>query len=95
MWHLSCCLLVDATLSPSMRGTQREEKWLEMIKLMRQLMVILMLGVLSAGAFAQKKDKDKRPPKEKVVVVTNDRKDNRPPPKNNNQRPDRRNRPDN
>jgi len=66
-----------------------------MIKLMRQLMVILMLGVLSAGAFAQKKDKDKRPPKEKVVVVTNDRKDNRPPPKNNNQRPDKRGRPDN
>ena len=77
MWHLSCCFLVDATLSPSMRGTRREEKWLKMVKLIRELLVIMMLGVVSVGAFAQKKDKDKRPPKEKVVVVTNDRKDNR------------------
>jgi hypothetical protein len=63
----------------------------EMIKLIRELLVIMMLGVVSVGAFAQKKDKDKRPPKEKVVVVTNDRKDNRPPPRNSNERP----RPDN
>ena len=78
-----------------MRGIRREEKWLEMIKLIRQLLVILMLGVVSAGAFAQKQDKDKRPPKEKVVVVTNDRKDNRPPPRNSNQqpKPDKRNKP--
>jgi hypothetical protein len=45
-----------------------------------------MLGVVSAGAFAQK-DRDKRPPKEKVVVVTNSNKDNRPPPRNSNERP--------
>jgi hypothetical protein len=65
---------------------------LKMIKLMRELLVIMMLlGVVSTGAFAQKKDKEKRPPKEKAVVVTNDRKDNRPPPRNSNQRP----RPDN
>lgn len=56
-----------------------------MIKLLRQLMVILMLGVVSAGAFAQRKDRDKRPPKEPVVVITNDRKDQRPPPQNTNQ----------
>ena len=67
-----------------------------MIKLMRELLVIAMLGVVSVGAFAQKKDQDKRPPKEKVIVVTNNNKDNRPPPRNNNQqpKPDKRGRPD-
>jgi len=66
-----------------------------MIKLMRELLVIAMLGVVSVGAFAQKKDQDKRPPKEKVIVVTNNNKDNRPPPRNNNQQPkDKRGRPD-
>lgn len=70
-----------------MRVTRREEKLLKMIKLMRELLVILMLGVVSTGAFAQKKDKDKRPPKEPAKVITNDRKDNRPPPRNSNQRP--------
>lgn len=71
-----------------------------MIKLLRQLLVIAMLGVVSAGgAFAQGKgrDKDKRPPKEPVKVITNDRKDNRPPPRNDQQRPkpDNRRRPNN
>lgn len=67
-----------------------------MIKLMRELLVIAIIGVVSAGAFAQKKDRDKRPPKEKVIVVTNANKGNRPPPRNDNQRPrpDRRGRPD-
>ena len=68
-----------------------------MIKLMRELLVIAMLGVVSVGAFAQKRDRDnKRPPKEKVIVVTNANKGNRPPPRNDNQRPrpDRRERPD-
>jgi hypothetical protein len=70
-----------------------------MIKLLRQLLVIAMLGVVSAGAFAQRKGgQDKRPPKEPVKVITNDRKDkdNRPPPRNTNQRPkpDKRDRPD-
>ena len=74
--------------------TRREEKRLKMIKLMRELMVILLLGVVSAGAFAQRKDKDKRPPKEKVVVVTNSNKDNRPPPRNSNQQPRPRPRPE-
>ncbi len=66
-----------------------------MIKLMRELLVIAMLGVVSTGAFAQKKDRDKRPPKEKVIVVTNANKGNRPPPRNDNQkpRPDKRGRP--
>ena len=68
-----------------------------MIKLLRQLLVIAMLGVVSAGAFAQRKGgQDKRPPKEPVKVITNDRKDNRPPPRNTNERPkpDKRERPD-
>ena len=46
-----------------------------------------MLGVVSAGAFAQRKDQDKRPPKEPVKVITNDRKDQRPPRPNTNQPP--------
>jgi hypothetical protein len=69
-----------------------------MIKLLRQLfLVIAMLGVVSAGAFAQRKDQDKRPPKEPAKVITNDRKDQRPPPRNTNQQPpkkDKREKPD-
>ena len=57
-----------------------------MIKLFRELLVIAMLGVVSVGASAQRRDQDKRPPKEPVKVVTNDRKDQRPP-RNDNQRP--------
>jgi hypothetical protein len=68
-----------------------------MIKLMRQFLVIAMLGVLSAGAFAQRRgqDRDKRPPKEPAKVITNDRKENRPPPRNTNdkRRPERPKRP--
>jgi len=57
-----------------------------MIKLLRQLLLaIAMLGVVSAGAFAQRKDQEKRPPKEPAKVITNDRKDQRPPPQNTNQ----------
>ena len=56
---------------------------LEMKKLIRDLMIVVMLGVVSAGAFAQKnRDEDKRPPKEPVKVITNDRKE-KPPPNNN------------
>lgn len=54
-----------------------------------------MLGVVSAGAFAQKpgKGEEKRPPKERVKVTTNDRKDN-PPPRNTNQpKPDNKKKP--
>ena len=68
-----------------------------MIKLMRKLLVIAMLGVVSAGAFAQKRGQDKRPPKEPVKVITNDRKDQRPPKQNNKQdkpKQDNRRRPD-
>ena len=68
-----------------------------MIKLLRKgLLVMAMLGVVSAGAFAQRKDQDKRPPKEPVKVITNDRKDQRPPRQNTNQPPpkDNRRRPD-
>ena len=66
-----------------------------MIKLLRELLVIAMLGVVSVGAFAQRKGQDKRPPKEPAKVITNDQKNQRPP-KNNDQRPPKgnRNRPD-
>ena len=66
-----------------------------MIKLMRELLVIAMLGVVSVGAFAQRKDQDKRPPKEPAKVITNDQKNQRPP-KNNDRPPKQgnRNRPD-
>ncbi|HSE17968.1 MAG TPA: hypothetical protein VLB46_13010 [Pyrinomonadaceae bacterium] len=57
-----------------------------MIKLLREgLLVMAMLGMVSAGAFAQRKDQDKRPPKEPAKVITNDRKDQRPPRENTNQ----------
>ena len=55
-----------------------------MKKLVRNLVVVAMLGIVSAGAFAQKKNDDKRPVKEPVKVITNDRKD-KPPPQNSNQ----------
>ena len=59
-----------------------------MIKLLRKLLVVMaMLGVVSTGTFAQRKDQDKRPPKEPAKVITNDRKDQRPPPNSNQQRP--------
>ena len=66
-----------------------------MIKLMRKgLLVLAMLGVVSAGAVAQRKDQDKRPPKEPAKVITNDRKDQRPPKQNTNQPPPKRDKPD-
>jgi hypothetical protein len=57
-----------------------------MKKLLRNLMVVTMLGVASAGAFAQKRgEQDKRPPKEPVKVV--EKKENRPPPQQNSNQP--------
>ena len=56
-----------------------------MMRLVRQIVVLLMLVVVPMGAFAQRgrdKDQDKRPPKEPVKVIEN-RKDNRPPPNSN------------
>lgn len=67
-----------------------------MMKLIREFLVIAMLGVVTTGAFAQRKDRDKRPPKEKVIVVTNSNKGNRPPPPPRDRdkpRPDKRGRP--
>jgi hypothetical protein len=61
------------------------------------VLVLAMLGVVSAGAFAQRKDQDKRPPKEPAKVITNDRKDQKPPKQNTNQQPpkrDKRDKPD-
>ena len=62
-----------------------------MIKQLREiLLVIAILGVVPAGAFAQRKDQDKRPPKEPAKVITNDRKDQRPPKQNPNPPPPKR-----
>lgn len=56
-----------------------------MMRLARQIVVVLMLALVPMGAFAQRgRDQDKRPPKEPVKVIEN-RKDNRPPP--NKERP--------
>ena len=38
-----------------------------------------MMGALSTGAFAQGRDKDKRPPKEPVKVIDGKGGSNRPP----------------
>ncbi len=77
-----------------MRAIKHEEAQLKMIRFVRQIVVVAMLGVVSAGAFAQRKDKDqdKRPPKEPVKVIEN-RKDNRPPPNNNRPKDDNRKKP--
>src|SRR3569832_236625 len=84
-WHLSCCLPSSASLLPPAQKLARGEM-VEMLNLLRQLLlVIAMLGMVSAGAFAQRKDQDKRPPKEPAKVITLDRKDQRHPPKNSNQ----------
>jgi hypothetical protein len=81
---------------PPMRGNKAMRRHiLEMTRLLRNLLVVMMLGIVSAGAFAQKpgQGQDKRPPKERVRVTTNDRKDN-PPPRNTNQpKPDKNKRP--
>jgi len=69
-----------------MRGTHCVRRHrLEMKKFARDLLVVAMLSTVSIGAFAQKRDQDKRPPKEPVKVITNDRKENRPPQQNSNQ----------
>ena len=95
--HLAFILLLRGRrISFSLlRDNWHEEKRLEMIKRLRELLVIAMLGVvLAGGAFAQKPDRDKRPPKEPVKIKTND-KDQRPPRNSNQQRPkpDKPNRP--
>ena len=68
-----------------------------MIKLLREfLLAIAMLGMVSAGAVAQRKDQDKRPPKE-PAKVTSPGKDQKPPRQNPNQPPpkrEKRDRPD-
>ena len=86
LWHLYCSV-PEWRISFSLLCARRrhEEARAGMKKLVRDLVVVAMLGIFSIAAFAQKgQDKDKRPPKETVRVV--DKKDNnRPPPQNNNQ----------
>jgi hypothetical protein len=67
-----------------------EEARLEMKKLIPKLITVMMLCLVSAGSFAQKRDDGKRPPKETTKVVVPDKKDkpqqNPEKPKNNDKR---------
>ena len=58
-----------------------------MMKLLREIMVVGLLAAVSAGAFAQRRDQDKRPPKDPGRVVTQDKQRNPPPPPQNSNRP--------
>ncbi len=53
---------------------------LKMSNLVRKLLVVVMMGAISTGAFAQGKGKDKRPPKDPVKVIDGKGGSNRPPP---------------
>jgi hypothetical protein len=67
----------------------------KMMRLVRQIVVLLMLAVVPMGVFAQRgrgQGQDKRPPKEPVKVIEN-RKDNRPPPNSNRPKPDNKKKP--
>jgi hypothetical protein len=55
-----------------------------MFDLKRKLLAVAIGGLLSMGAFAQRKGDDKRPPKENPRVVVAP-KGEKPPPRNNNQ----------
>ena len=78
-----------------MRVTRHEEAQVKMMRLVRQIVVLLMLAVVPMGAFAQRKgqgDKDKRPPKDPVKVIEN-RKDKPPPPNKDRPKKDDRKKP--
>lgn len=77
-----------------MRARKHEEAQVKMMRLARQIVVLLMLAVVPVGAFAQRKGQDKRPPKEPVKVIEN-RKDKPPPPKNDRPKKDNKKRPKN
>ena len=55
-----------------------------MFDLKRKLLAVAIGGLLSMGAFAQKRGDEKRPPKENPRVVVTP-KGEKPPPQNNNQ----------
>ena len=66
-----------------------------MMRLVRQIVVLMMLAVVPMGAFAQRgrgQGQDKRPPKEPVKVIEN-RKDKPPPPKNDRPKGDKNKKP--
>jgi hypothetical protein len=56
-----------------------------MFKLRQKLLAVAIGLAVSAGAFAQKREGDKRPPKGDDVKVVVQPKGERPPPSNNNQ----------
>ena len=55
-----------------------------MFDLKRKLLAVAIGGLISMGAFAQKKGDERRPPKDNPRVVVQP-KGERPPPQNNNQ----------
>jgi len=71
--------VTGASLSPSHARKLHEEAQVKMMRLVRQIAVLLILAIMPVGAFAQRKGQDKRPPKPPVKVIENP-KDNRPPP---------------
>lgn len=73
-----------ASLSPSYARDCMRRLRVQMKKFLRNLVVMAMLGVVSTGAFAQRKGDDKRPPKEPGKVVTPDKREPPPPPQNSN-----------
>lgn len=85
-----------ASLSPSHARNLHEEAQVKMVRLFRQMVVLAMLVVVPAGAFAQRKDRDKRPPKEPAKVIENKKdkdKGNRPRPDNKRPKPDNKKKP--
>lgn len=66
-----------------------------MKKFIRELMVLGVIGVMSAGALGQGKPRDdKRPPKPTGKVVSPDKGQKPPPPQNSNRpKPDKKKRP--
>ena len=71
-----------------------EEAQVKMMRLVRQIAVLLILAIMPVGAFAQRKGQDKRPPKPPVKVIENP-KDNRPPPNRDRPKKDDRKKPKN
>lgn len=56
----------------------------KMFDLKRKLLAVAIGGMLSMGAFAQRREEDKRPPKDQQPRVVVQPKGEKPPPSNNN-----------
>jgi len=73
-----------ATLSPSHVRSLKHEEAVDFMKDLKRNLLVLAIGlIVSAGAFGQKRDDDKRPPKPDTKVVVRDKDNSKPPPNNN------------